>query len=99
VAPLEVKTVIFTGAGAILGAVIAALFSLFGDSERSEDEAIGPIVAGTLSGIIAGFTIGKHTQNGTANPNYFCMDCFHTFTMENQGCYSESEYEEEGEFL
>ena len=70
------KTAAFIGAGGLIGGIVGAVASKDNDNGVSA----GPVIAGTLTGAMAGLSAGKEILKGEPGKPYICLDCFHSFT-------------------
>jgi hypothetical protein len=81
VTAISTRTLIFAGIGAGVGFALMAFLML--GSSRDDDHTDGtcasPIVAGMLSGAMAGFSFGNPARNNADGNGYLCLDCFHYF--------------------
>jgi len=75
VVPLNPETFVCTGAGGIVGGVIAAL------AGKGKGMSAGKIIAGAITGITAGLSLGKAIRKNVSGSTCtsLCLDCFRTF--------------------
>jgi len=76
VVPISAKTFVCTGAGGLAGGVVAALVC----KDDAGGIPAGPVVAGAITGAMAGLSVGKAIQKDVPDKPYLCLDCYRTFT-------------------
>jgi len=76
VVPISTKTFICTGAGGLVGGVAAALAC----KDEVDGISAGPVVAGAITGAMAGLSVGKAIQKDESGKPCICLDCYRTFT-------------------
>jgi hypothetical protein len=69
------QTLACTGAGGLIGGIVAAAVS----NDGPNGVTAGPVVAGALTGALAGLGLGKEIQKGKSGKPYICLRCFHAF--------------------
>ena len=74
-APLSLKTLAFTGAGGLVGGLVAAAVC----NDNPDGVSAGQVTAGALAGAMAGLSVGKTIQKNESGKPYICLDCFRSF--------------------
>jgi len=73
VVPLKPETFVCTGAGGVVGGVIAAL------AGKNKGMSVWQIIAGAITGATAGLSLGKAIGKNESGSTCLCLDCFSKF--------------------
>jgi len=76
VVPITQKSFICAGAGGLVGGVAAALAC----KDEADGISAGPVVAGAITGAMAGAGLSKVIQKDISDKPCICLDCYRTFT-------------------
>jgi hypothetical protein len=74
--PINTKSIVSTGAGGVIGGIVAALSG----KNKAGGISAGSVVTGVITGILTGAGLSKVFPKDESDKLYFCLDCCRTFT-------------------